>query len=103
MMVVLAWRPTAESPISGEVLATMNTMAAVSVSASVRSSESVGLSSEGVAAARTTRLTPGRECRQTLQQIAIGAGDGFHRWLAAALNKERKKLKKSFTAFASNF
>ena len=33
IMDVLAWRPTADSPISGEVLATMNTMAAVSVSA----------------------------------------------------------------------
>ena len=79
MMVVLAWRPTAESPISGEVLATMKTMAAVSVSASA-TVEGIGwLSSEGVAAARTARLTAGREFRQTLQQIAIGAGDGFHR------------------------
>jgi hypothetical protein len=41
-MVVLAWRPTAESPISGAVLATMNRMAAASVSASGRSIGSVG-------------------------------------------------------------
>ena len=40
MMVVLDSRPTAESPISGAVLATMKAIAAAIVSASARSSES---------------------------------------------------------------
>ena len=42
MMVVLAVRPTASSPISGIVLATIRTTSAASVSASVRSSGSAG-------------------------------------------------------------
>ena len=42
MMVVLAARPTASSPISGIVLATINTTSAASVSASGRSSGSEG-------------------------------------------------------------
>src|SRR5260370_18063268 len=41
-MVVLAWRPTAERPIMGCVLATMSTIAAASVSASGRLSEAAG-------------------------------------------------------------
>ena len=41
-MVVLAWRPTTESPISGVVLAMMKTMAAAMVRASGRSRGSVG-------------------------------------------------------------
>jgi hypothetical protein len=76
-MVVLACRPTAESPISGVVFAMMKTTAAASASASGTSIGSLAWLAESVAAARTTRLRPGLELGKVLQQITFRASDDF--------------------------
>ena len=75
---MLAYRPTAERPISGAVLATISKISAVMVSARGRPMGSA-LRVATVLAHRGQRaFAPGRQLRELLQQVAIRTGDGFH-------------------------
>ena len=79
MMVVLAVRPTASSPISGIVFATIRTTQRRERERQRAIERVGGRCGERFATARAPRLRARRQRRDMLEQVAAGAGDRIQR------------------------